>query len=141
MKKIKELYLKHEEVINYLFIGVCTTIISLIVYYVCVFTLFNPENQLLLQCANILSWIIAVAFAYFANRKVVFKSKNKNIKNEASKFIEARVVTLFIDMSFMWLTVSILGFNDKIMKIISNILIVILNYIFSKLFVFIKEEK
>ena len=82
-----------------------------------------------------------MAFAYFANRKVVFKSKNKNIKNEASKFIEARVVTLFIDMSFMWLTVSILGFNDKIMKIISNILIVILNYIFSKLFVFIKEEK
>lgn len=141
MKKIKELYLKHEEVINYLFIGVCTTIISLIVYYVCVLTLFNPENQLLLQCANILSWIIAVAFVYFANRKVVFKSKNKNIKNEASKFIGARVVTLFIDMSFMWLTVSILGFNDKIMKIISNILIVILNYIFSKLFVFIKEEK
>lgn len=141
MKKIKELYLKYEEVINYLFIGVCTTIISLIVYYVCVLTLFNPEKPLLLQCANILSWIIAVAFAYFANRKVVFKSKNKNIKNEASKFIGARVVTLFIDMSFMWLTVSILGFNDKIMKIISNILIVILNYIFSKLFVFIKEEK
>lgn len=141
MKKIRELYFKYEEVINYLFIGVCTTIISLLVYYTCVLTLFNPDNPVLLQCANIISWIIAVVFAYFANRKVVFKSKNKNIKNEVSKFVSARVVTLLIDMAFMWLTVSFLGFNDKIMKIISNIIIVILNYVFSKLFVFIKEAK
>ena len=141
MKKIRELYVKYEEVINYLFIGVCATVISLVVYYACVLTLFNPDNPILLQCANIISWIIAVAFAYFANRKVVFKSKNKNIKNEVSKFVGARVVTLLIDMAFMWLTVSVLGFNDKIMKIISNIIIVILNYVFSKLFVFIKEAK
>lgn len=141
MKKIGELYFKYEEVINYLFIGVCTTVISLLVYYTCVLTLFNPDNPVLLQCANIISWIIAVVFAYFANRKVVFKSKNKNIKNEVSKFVSARVVTLLIDMAFMWLTVSLLGFNDKIMKIISNIIIVILNYVFSKLFVFIKEAK
>ena len=141
MKKIRELYFRYEEVINYLFIGVCTTIISLLVYYTCVLTLFNPDNPVLLQCANIISWIIAVVFAYFANRKVVFKSKNKNIKNEVSKFVSARVVTLLIDMAFMWLTVSFLGFNDKIMKIISNIIIVILNYVFSKLFVFIKEAK
>lgn len=141
MEKIRELYFKYEEVINYLFIGVCTTLISLIVYYACVLTLFKPDNPVLLQCANIISWIIAVAFAYFANRKVVFKSKNKNIKNEVSKFVGARVVTLLIDMAFMWLTVSVLGFNDKIMKIISNIIIVILNYVFSKLFVFIKEAK
>jgi len=141
MKKIRELYFKYEEVINYLFIGVCTTIISLLVYYTCVLTLFNPDNPVLLQCANIISWIIAVVFAYFANRKVVFKSKNKNIKNEVSKFVSARVVTLLIDMAFMWLTVSFLGFNDKIMKIVSNIIIVILNYVFSKLFVFIKEAK
>lgn len=141
MKKIGELYFKYEEVINYLFIGVCTTVISLLVYYTCVLTLFNPDNPVLLQCANIISWIIAVVFAYFANRKVVFKSRNKNIKNEVSKFVSARVVTLLIDMAFMWLTVSLLGFNDKIMKIISNIIIVILNYVFSKLFVFIKEAK
>lgn len=141
MKKIGELYFKYEEVITYLFIGVCTTVISLLVYYTCVLTLFNPDNPVLLQCANIISWIIAVVFAYFANRKVVFKSKNKNIKNEVSKFVSARVVTLLIDMAFMWLTVSLLGFNDKIMKIISNIIIVILNYVFSKLFVFIKEAK
>lgn len=72
-EKIRELYFKYEEVINYLFIGVCTTVISLLVYYTCVLTLFNPDNPVLLQCANIISWIIAVVFAYFANRKVVFK--------------------------------------------------------------------
>lgn len=141
MKKIKELYSKYEELINYLFIGGCTTLISLFVYYLCVFTIFNPENSILLQCANILSWIMAVAFAYIANRKFVFKSQNENVKNEASKFLSARIVTLLIDMIFMWLTVSVLHFNDKIMKILSNIIIIVLNYIFSKLYVFVKENK
>lgn len=141
MKKIKELYSKYEELINYLFIGGCTTLISLFVYYLCVFTIFNPENSILLQCANVLSWIIAVAFAYIANRKFVFKSQNENVKNEVSKFLSARIVTLLIDMIFMWLTVSVLHFNDKIMKILSNIIIIVLNYIFSKLYVFVKENK
>lgn len=124
-----------------MFIGGCTTLISLLVYYLCVFTVFDPDKPLLLQCANILSWIIAVAFAYIANRKVVFKSKNKNVKGEVSKFLGARIVTLLIDMLFMWLTVSVLHLNDKIMKIVSNVIIIILNYIFSKLFVFVKEKK
>lgn len=141
MKRLKELYLKYDEIINYLFIGGCTTLISLLVYYLCVFTVFDPDKPLLLQCANILSWIIAVAFAYIANRKVVFKSKNKNVKGEVSKFLGARIVTLLIDMLFMWLTVSVLHLNDKIMKIVSNVIIIILNYIFSKLFVFVKEKK
>lgn len=140
MKRLKELYLKYDEIINYLFIGGCTTLISLLVYYLCVFTVFDPDKPLLLQCANILSWIIAVAFAYIANRKVVFKSKNKNVKGEVSKFLGARIVTLLIDMLFMWLTVSVLHLNDKIMKIVSNVIIIILNYIFSKLFVFVKEK-
>ena len=103
--------------------------------------MFDPDKPLLLRCANILSWIIAVAFAYIANRKVVFKSKNKNVKGEVSKFLGARIVTLLIDMLFMWLTVSVLHLNDKIMKIVSNVIIIILNYIFSKLFVFVKEKK
>lgn len=141
MKRLKELYLKYDEIINYLFIGGCTTLISLLVYYLCVFTVFDPDKPLLLQCANILSWIIAVAFAYIANRKVVFKSKNKNVKGEVGKFLGARIVTLLIDMLFMWLTVSVLHLNDKIMKIVSNVIIIILNYIFSKLFVFVKEKK
>ena len=74
MKKIKELYKKYEELINYVIVGVLTTIVSLGSYYLCVLTVFNPDNPVLLQSANIISWILAVTFAYFANRKYVFKS-------------------------------------------------------------------
>lgn len=141
MKKIKELYKKYEELINYVIVGVLTTIVSLGSYYLCVLTVFTPDNPILLQSANIISWILAVTFAYFANRKYVFKSNNPNKLKEASKFYGARIATLLIDMLFMFLTVSIFHFNDKIMKILSNIIILIINYIISKFIVFIKKEE
>lgn len=140
MKKIKELYKKYEEIINYIIVGGLTTVVSLGSYYICVLTVFDPENALLLQAANIISWVLSVTFAFFANRKVVFKSKSKNIMGEAVKFYGARVLTLLIDMGVMFLAVSVLHFNDKIMKIVSNVIILILNYIISKFFVFVKKK-
>lgn len=137
---MKNLYKKYEEIINYLIIGVLTTIISLITYYICVYTVFNPDNAILLQCANIISWIVSVTFAYITNRKIVFKSKDPNIKKEGLKFYGARIITLLLDMLFMFITVTIIGLNDKIMKLVANVLVIILNYIISKLFVFIKNE-
>lgn len=148
MEKIKDLYLKYKEIINYLIVGILTTIVALAVYYISVFTFLNPENSVQLQIANILSWIAGVTFAYFTNRKFVFESKEKNKIKEASKFVLARVITLFMDMIIMWLGVTILHGNDKIMKLISQVVITISNYIFSKIFVFTrateedsKEEK
>ena len=138
MKKIINIYKKYKEIINYLIIGVLTTLISLIVYYVCVFTFLNPNNSIQLQVANVLSWIAGVTFAYFTNRKYVFESKNKNKLQEATKFVSSRITTLLLDMLIMWIGVSLLGFNDKIIKIISQILVIISNYILSKLFVFKK---
>ncbi len=140
MEKIKELYIKYKEVINYLIFGVLTTVISLIVYYVTVFTFLNPDNAVQLQIANILSWIAGVTFAYVTNRKYVFESKEKNKVKEASKFVLARVTTLIMDMLIMWLGVTILHLNDKIIKLISQVVIIVSNYIFSKLFVF-KNKK
>lgn len=134
------LYKKYTEIINYLVIGALTTIISLLTYYACVYTIFNPNNWLLLQCANIISWIISVTFAYITNRKFVFKSKNPDIKKEGLKFYGARVVTLVLDMLFMYITVTLIGLNDKIMKIIANLIVIILNYIISKIYVFIKND-
>lgn len=136
MEKIKEIYIKYKEIINYLVFGVLTTVISLIVYYVAVFTFLNPENAVQLQIANILSWVAGVTFAYFTNRKYVFESQEKNKIKEASKFVLARVTTLVMDMIIMWLGVTVLHLNDKIIKIISQIVIIISNYIFSKIFVF-----
>lgn len=135
-----ELYKKYKEIINYLIFGVLTTVVSLATYYICVFTFLNPENPVELQIANIISWIFAVLFAYVTNRKYVFESKEKNKVKEATKFVGSRVFTLILDMGVMWLGVTILGFSDKIMKMVSQVLIIIGNYIISKLFVFKKEQ-
>jgi len=140
MNRLVNVYKKHEEVIIYLIVGVMTTILNLVIYYGCVFTVLNPEDKLELQIANLIAWTVGVIFAYFMNRKYVFKSKNIDIKKEATKFLSSRVVTLLMDMFIMFFTVSILRFNDKIMKIFSNILVIILNYIFSKLLVFKKDR-
>ena len=135
-----KLYKKYKEIINYLIFGVLTTVVSLATYYICVFTFLNPENPVELQIANIISWIFAVIFAYVTNRKYVFESKEKNKVKEATKFVGSRVFTLILDMGVMWLGVTILGFSDKIMKMVSQVLIIIGNYIISKLFVFKKEK-
>ena len=135
MKRFKSVYLNNKEIINYLIIGGLTTLVSLIIYYILVLTILNPENSIELQIANIISWICAVTFAYFTNRKYVFESKNKS-KKELIKFFLLRIGTLLIDMALMYIFVSTLHFNDKIIKIIVQIVVIILNYIFSKFFVF-----
>lgn len=126
------------EFIFYLIFGVLTTIVSLSVYYFCVLTFLNPNNAFQLQIANILSWILAVAFAYATNRKFVFESKDPNKLKELIKFVTARLLTLFLDMLVMFILVTLLHFNDKISKLISQVIITISNYIFSKIFVFKK---
>lgn len=140
MKKVLDLYKKYEEIINYIIVGVLTTVVSLLTYYICVFTILNPKDALQLQIANTISWITCVTFAYFTNRKYVFKSENKNKLNEASKFYLSRVSTLVIDMLCMLIFVTILRINDKLAKIFVQFIILVLNYMFSKLFVF-KNKK
>ena len=131
---------KIKEIIMYLIFGVLTTFISLLVYYILVFTILNPNKAFELQLANIISWIVSVSFAYITNRKYVFESKNKNKIKEASDFFISRIITLILDMLIMFIFVTLLKTNDKIMKIISQITVIILNYILSKLFVFKKEK-
>ena len=135
---MKEIIKRNREIISYLIIGVLTTIVSLISYYLLTITILSPNNPLELTIANIISWIISVLFAYITNRKYVFQSKDKNILKEASKFTISRVTTLLIDILLMFIFVSILHFNDKIIKLLVQIIIIILNYIFSKLLVFKK---
>ena len=138
MKNILALIKKYEEIIRYLIIGVLTTVVSLVTYYICVFTFLNPENGVELQIANIISWIISVAFAYITNRTFVFKSKSKDITKEIITFIGARVVTLLMDMAIMFVFVTVVHLNDKLFKLVSQIVVILANYVFSKLFVFKK---
>ena len=141
INKIKKIYLKYKEIINYLIFGVLTTIVSLLTYYLLVFTILDPNKAIELQIANIISWITCVTFAYITNRKYVFNSKNKNIIKEVIKFYSSRLTTLFLDMILMYIFVTKLEFNDKIIKIIIQIIIIILNYILSKLLVFKKNKE
>ncbi len=138
MKKVIDLYKKYEEIINYVIVGGLTTFVSLITYYLCVLTFLNPNNSVELQIANVISWVMAVLFAYFANRLFVFKSNNKNKLKEFGDFVKARIMTLLIDMGLMYLLVTLLSFNDKGAKLIVQVIVLVLNYLFSKLFVFKK---
>lgn len=140
MKKCMELYRKYKEIMNYLIVGVLTTVVSLSTYYACVLTFLNPDNALQLQIANIISWIVAVTFAYFTNRKFVFESKNPDMLKEASAFVGARVATLLMDMFSMFIMVTCMGMSDKIAKLIVQVIVTVANYVLSKLLVFRTRE-
>lgn len=137
--KCLKLYKKYEEIINYLIVGGLTTIVSLGSYYLCIYTFLDPYVWYQLQAANIISWICAVTFAYFANRIFVFKSKNQKKFKEAVSFYGSRIATLFMDMSIMFVFVTLLHLNDKIMKLVVQVVVTFANYILSKLFVFKKK--
>ena len=128
------------EIISYLIIGVLTTVVSLVSYYLLTTLLLNPNKAIELQIANVISWILAVTFAYFTNRKYVFRSKNKDILKEGIKFYAARLLTLFMDMAIMFIFVSLMGINDKIIKLVSQVVVVIANYVISKFMVFKKSK-
>lgn len=136
MKKLWEIYKKHEEIINYLIVGVLTTIVSLFFYYASTRTFLDPSNPFQLQVANLIKWITGVLFAYVTNRIFVFKSKNKDIKKEFITFSSSRVATLFLDMIVMGILVTKFGMNDLVANLISLVLVTIANYILSKIFVF-----
>lgn len=139
MKKCMELYKQYKEIINYLIVGVLTTVVSLGAYYACVLTFLDPENAIQLQVANIISWVAAVTFAYFMNRKFVFESKNPDMLKEASAFVGARVATLLMDMLCMFIMVTCMGWSDKIAKLVVQVIVTVANYVFSKIFVFRKK--
>ena len=132
-------YLKYKEKILYLFFGGLTTLISLLIYFILTHTIFNPSIALELQITNILSWLVGFLFAFFTNRKYVFESKN-NIKKEFLKFFASRIFTLLLDMLIMFIFVTVCGFNDILIKIVSQIITIVTNYALSKLIVFKKGE-
>lgn len=132
--KLKKL--NYRELIAYLIVGVLTTVVSLVTYYVVTITFLDPQNGVQLQIANIISWVCAVTFAYFTNRIFVFRSKETNKLKEASKFFISRLVTLAMDMGIMYLLVTVLDKNDRLAKIVSQVVVIVGNYIISKLFVF-----
>lgn len=136
---MKKIYNQYKEIINYLIVGVLTTIVSLAVYYGCVLTILDPRDPIQLQIANVVSWVAAVTFAYFTNRKYVFESHEPDMLKEGSAFFASRVGTLLMDMGTMFLLVTVMGMSDKIAKLIVQVIVTVGNYLFSKLLVFRKQ--
>ncbi len=144
MNLIKKVYQKNEEVIRYLIVGVCTTIISLLVKYLLLFTILNPKEALELQIAVVTSWIISVLFAYITNKIFVFKSKENKIIKEIFLFFSSRIVTLLMESFIMWFFVTLLKLNSNIFIIIwslfAQLIVIVGNYILSKFFVFTRKK-
>ena len=145
MQKIKELYLKYKEIINYLIFGVLTTVVSLATKYLLLFTILDASNAVQLQIAVVTSWVTACLFAYITNRIWVFESKSKEIIKEMAKFFAARLTTLGLEMLIMFIFVTVLGLNTDmwvvVWTLVSQVVIIIGNYVLSKLIVFKNKEK
>lgn len=145
MKKIVSLYKKYEEIINYLIIGGLTTVVGVGSKLLLLFTILDQTDGVQLQIAEIISWVLAVLFAYFTNRAFVFKSKIKGKKQtkEAFDFIKGRIFTQLIQMFIMWFFVTLLKLDSDfwvvVFTLICQVMQIVLNYIISKFLVFKKS--
>lgn len=125
---------KYKSLIFYGVFGIMTTIVNLVVYNLCYYRL-GIGNTI----SNVFAWIFAVTFAYLTNKSLVFESKSwawDVLKREIPAFVNCRVATGIMDIVIMFICVDIMGWHAMLMKIISNVLVIILNYIFSKLVIF-----
>ena len=152
MKKIKELYLKHKEAILYLFFGGLTTVVSFVTFWFCDLS-FGVS---LVSLSEFISWVAAVVFAYAVNKLFVFESKSwapKVLVKEIPPFILARVFSYLVEWGGILFLVHILGFDTisfeiwgftitgaVLAKLILSVIVVIMNYFFSKFIIFKKDK-
>ena len=132
------LFAKYKDIIPYAFFGVLTTVVNMVVYWVAAHPL-----GLSVMVSTVIAWIAAVLFAYVTNRKWVFHSQAKGTKEivqEIVSFFACRLATGVVDWACMFIFVDLLHFNDVIIKAAANVLVIILNYIASKLVIF-KHKK
>ncbi len=128
---------KYMDVIPYLFFGVCTTVVNIGTYWLCA----HPLN-LNTMISTIVAWVVAIMFAYVTNRKWVFHSEVKSINGiirEIMTFFGCRLTTGTIDCACMFVFVELLYCNDVAIKFMTNILVIVLNYVASRYFIFNKK--
>lgn len=140
MQRIKDLFIKYKEVIMYLIFGVATTLVNWIVY-----SLLMKTSVINMTVSNAIAWFMAVVFAYITNKIFVFESKSWNpaeVWKEVVKFFGARIATGVIEIGglpllyYIGVKQSIFGVEGFLAKILVSVIVVILNYVFSKIFVF-----
>lgn len=143
MDKIKELCIKHREILVYLIVGVMTTVFAWAIRFLWNIVFYaGTAHPLPVQTTilTIVEFIAGVSFAYPTNRKWVFRSTNPNILKEAAGFVSARLTTLAIQMLLNLVIINLLHVNFYVATVVIGIIVVILNYVFSKLLVFRKKS-
>lgn len=133
LTKLLKIYKKNKEVINYIIVGGLTTLISIATYF-----LFAKFFHIDYIVSTILSWVISVTFAYITNKIYVFESKNNKFIKEIIDFFKYRLLSLLIEVVIMYMFVELVKMDDGLAKIIVQVIVFVLNYLFSKLFVFKK---
>ena len=136
MEKLKALLNAYKDIVLYVFFGILTTVVNVISYYLC-YNVLGITNIV----STIIAWVLAVVFAFITNKKWVFESKSfstETLKREIPTFFGCRIATGILDIVIMYLSVDILKQNATIWKTVSNIIVIIINYIASKLIIFKK---
>ena len=137
IQKIKDLTVKYWDVLSYLIFGVLTTVVNYLVYLP-VYNLLGLSAAL----SNAIAWVVAVAFAFVTNKPFVFKSHDwsaKTVIPELTKFVGCRVASGVAETVILLVTVDILNWNGNLWKLVTSVLVVVLNYFASKLVVFKKK--
>ena len=132
------MYRKYQEGIDYLFWGGVAFVLSMVLFYI-----FANMMMLEEQIANIITWIICVIFTYFTNRIFVFKSKTsgaKAIAKEFTEFTSARLATLILENIVLFICIDLLSWYNMIAKLIGQFLVIVSNYVLSKLWIFKKKD-
>lgn len=135
---IRKLFLKYKAPILYLFWGGVTTVINIVTYWLC-YDVLSMNNSI----SNIIAWFLTISVAYITNRVWVFDSKNTgviHVLKEIGSFFACRIATGIIDLIIMYITVDMLLLPGTPFKIVSNVIVIILNYIASKVFIFNKNS-
>lgn len=142
IKYVKALLVKYRELIIYGIVGVITTIVNWGASFLLEATVLDSSVPLQNTIINVIAWIAAVIISFPLNRKWVFQSKNPAWFHEFLGFTASRVTTLLIEELIMLLCVNLIGLDFRISKVfIASVLVIILNYVFSKLLVFRKGQK
>lgn len=144
LKKLADLYRDHLEGMRYLICGALSTVVNILAYVLGSYLIFSgiTDEALRVNISEIFAFIVALIFAYWVNKTIVFDSKCENFKalfREIVSFTSCRIFTEIISISLMNLAV-IINMNDVIMKVIANIVVIILNFVLSKLIIFKKNK-
>ena len=132
------MYKKYKQQINYLIFGGLTTLINIVTYIV-----FYDILALSNLFSNMMAWIFSVLFAYVTNKLWVFESKTNGFSallKELSSFVGCRLATGVLDIVIMYVGVDILLLSGTLMKLFSNVIVIILNYVLSKILIFSKSN-